>query len=244
MRAARAAAVATLATALLTGALLALLTWAAAIGPDELVRATPPGHAPGKGASTPPTPTATLSDGVRPDPLQEALDRPTDVSWLGRVIAVVALLLLAYLVYRLARFAWRRWQDWRARVAALRDPDQVAFEPLTAPEMADAVTDDAGTQQQLLAGGSPRNGIVRCWDRFEQVAAGIGVARRPWETPAEFTLRFFDLLEADARPVQRLASLYREARFSDHDLSEDDRATARAALDAIHRSLHRSEQVR
>ena len=37
--------------------------------------------------------------------------------------------------------------------------------------------------------------------------------------------------------MTRLADLYREARFSDHPMTEDHRQAALEALDAIHRSL-------
>jgi hypothetical protein len=55
-------------------------------------------------------------------------------------------------------------------------------------------------------------------------AAGIG--REPWETSAEFTLRVLDLVSADERAVAELSVLYREARFSDHDLDEAARTAA------------------
>jgi hypothetical protein len=39
--------------------------------------------------------------------------------------------------------------------------------------------------------------------------------------------------------VARLAALYREARFSEHRLTEADREEAAAALDAVHADLQR-----
>jgi hypothetical protein len=39
--------------------------------------------------------------------------------------------------------------------------------------------------------------------------------------------------------VAALAELYRDARYSRHEVSEDNRARAVEALDAIHRSLGR-----
>ena len=46
-----------------------------------------------------------------------------------------------------------------------------------------------------------------------------------------------DLVGADSADVGRLAALYRRARFSDHELTETDRAAALASLDAIHAAL-------
>lgn len=238
MRPVRGAAGATLAVLLVTGALLVLLTWAASTGPDELLHSDPGGTARSTQATATPAPTSTPSQGPRPDPLQEALDRPTGTSLLGIAVAVVGSLALAWVAFRIGRGAWR---SWREREVASADPEEVAFEPLSPVAMAREMSADAAEQRDLLTGGTPRNGIVQCWDRFEQVAARVGLAREAWETPAEFTLRFFDLLEADARPVQRLATLYREARFSDHELSEADRDTAAEALGAIHESLRRHD---
>jgi hypothetical protein len=38
----------------------------------------------------------------------------------------------------------------------------------------------------LRAEGDPRRAIVRCYARFERVAADSGLERRPWLTPTEF----------------------------------------------------------
>ena len=46
-----------------------------------------------------------------------------------------------------------------------------------------------------------------------------------------------DLVDADPAAVSRLAGLYREARFSEHELTEADRPAALEALDAIHRTI-------
>ncbi len=49
------------------------------------------------------------------------------------------------------------------------------------------------------------------------------VARQPWETSSEFTLRLLDRVSADDAAVSRLEGLYREARFSDHEIDESRR---------------------
>ncbi len=60
---------------------------------------------------------------------------------------------------------------------------------------------------------------------------------RPSETSAELTVRVLHHLDVDPRPVARLAALYREARFSEHELGEDARADARTALEQLRRDL-------
>src|SRR6478736_4766013 len=110
---------------------------------------------------------------------------------------------------------------------------------VTPRRVTEAIVRDSQQQRVLLLEGTPRNGIVECWHRFEEQAAGTGVVRDEWETSAEFTLRVLDLVDADSAAVTRLAGLYREARFSDHPLDESHRSAALEALDAIHAQLSR-----
>ena len=74
---------------------------------------------------------------------------------------------------------------------------------------------------------------MACWERFEEQAERVGLARKPWETSSEFTLRLLDVVSADASAVSRLATLYREARFSEHEITEADRQQAVEALTQI-----------
>jgi len=117
-------------------------------------------------------------------------------------------------------------------------PEQVEFDVLDDAEpLAEEIRRDAADQLALLLFGTPRNAIVACWDRFEEQAERVRAARQPWETSSEFTLRLLDLVSADAAAVTRLESLYREARFSTHEIDESHRDSAVEALHAIHLSL-------
>ncbi len=78
---------------------------------------------------------------------------------------------------------------------------------------------------------------MECWHRFEELAESSGVRRLPWETSSEFTIRLLDRVSADEGAVGELAELYRDARYSRHEVGEDSRDRATAALDRIHRSL-------
>jgi hypothetical protein len=117
--------------------------------------------------------------------------------------------------------------------------DEVAFDVVEPPDaIAREILSDAAAQRQvLLEGGTPRNAVVECWHRFETHGAAAGIERRPWETSSEYTLRVLDLVEAYQPAVARLGELYREARFSEHELTEDDRQEALRALDAIHHTI-------
>jgi hypothetical protein len=97
-----------------------------------------------------------------------------------------------------------------------------------------AMADDAEEQLRLLLDGEPRNAIVACWHRFEMQALESGLPRHPWETSSEFALRMLDRADVDSAAVNRLLELYREARFSEHDLVESHRTAAAGALREIH----------
>lgn len=116
--------------------------------------------------------------------------------------------------------------------------EAVAFTTLDGPaRLVEAITGDAEQQDELLREGDPRNAIVAAWQRFEVQGASVGVGRRSWETSSEYAIRILDLVAADSGAVNRLAGLYREARFSDHPLTEDHRSRALEALAGIRRSL-------
>ena len=123
---------------------------------------------------------------------------------------------------------------------ALTQPDEDTFDFTVLDEparVAEQVVGDADEQDALLRGGDARNAIVATWHRFEVQGERAGVPRRPSETSSEYALRILDLAEADTGPVRRLAELYREARFSDHEITEEHRSEALAALAGIRRSL-------
>ena len=220
-------------TVLVVGLLLVLVMFAARTGPQRILHGTlvdphftqvaPPSNTP------PPVSSFHLHD------RQGAPHAPALVVGIGWLVTIAILVLLAWLAYR----------GLRLLVAAVRDrdrpeprPAEVDFDALDDPgPLVDEMRADAGRQSALLLGGTARNGIVACWDRFEEQAARVGLARRPWETSSEFVLRLLDFVSADGGAVARLERLYREARFSEHVIGEDRRAAAAEALDSIHASL-------
>lgn len=159
-------------------------------------------------------------------------------SWIGTVVHLlllaVALVALAFLVRVLLRWV---------RDKATEAPPPPA-EPFEAIEVSEAVLADADEQMRALEGGSPRNAIVACWVRVEQSAAHAGLARRPSETSTQFTMRMLHSQATGATAITRLASLYREARFSQHEMSEADRDQARASLAVVHDAFRRARDAR
>ncbi len=88
--------------------------------------------------------------------------------------------------------------------------------------------------------GSPRNAIVACWLRLEELAGEAGVPAHPTETSTEFTARVLGSLAFDPAMINGFARLYREARFSRHELGEPARRAAVAALRSLHDDIEAS----
>ena len=211
------------------GVVSLLVVWAASIGPDQVVR----GGRAARGTLTP-TPSASSDGGLQQGPSQEFVpsDHPI-ITTLFIVLVVGMAMVLAWVLFLLARALVGSIQLPRPSPA----PAPVDFDVVEAPRMVEALAAGSADQRAALLTGTPRNGIVECWHRFELESTSLGVPKRPWETSAEFTLRILDLVDADPRAVSVLAGLYREARFSTHEVDEAGRERALAALDTIHRGL-------
>jgi len=215
--------------------MLLLVTWAATIGPDEVVR----------GEGNPPS-YETLPTSETAEPVEPTSNRGSagngEQDLLLTVVSIVATVLgaVVMLAVVLSVLRWLLTRDWR-RHRREPEPEEIQFDPLDAPaEIARTMVARAREQQAVLAEGTPRNAIVACWHQFEEQAATAGVRRQTWETSSEFTLRVLDRLAADSAAVTALAELYRAARHSTHEITEADRAEAQVALDLVHRSLSRT----
>ena len=213
-----------------TALVVVLATWAAAIGPDRVFGSDPAPRETSSEESGDP-------DVAQSDPGEED-EEDEEKGWGTTAIfgvEIALLVVLGYLVVLLLRWFRSEATEERRR----RKRRRVEFEvlPATPEQAAEEMVRDADRQLELLREGSPRNGIVACWHRFEVQAEAVGIGRQPWETSAEFTLRVLDLVSADERAVAELSVLYREARFSDHDLGEAARASAVDALERIHHGL-------
>jgi hypothetical protein len=238
---------------------MVLVAWATLIGPDEVFTGTGRVQAPTTTAETCiPLPVATAADGSTsveiPDDFaaRNSCEPPPGFGgddsgevtekapplWVG---VLTGLLLAAAAAGGLAILVWLAVMVLReVRARRLREEERTAvgFTVLDEPaRVARQVAADAGEQETLLREGDPRNAIVAAWHHFEVQGERAGVTRRPSETSSEYGLRILDLAAADNGSVTRLAELYREARFSDHPVTEVHRARDLAALTDIRHSL-------
>lgn len=238
---------------------MVLAAWATLIGPSEVF--TGPGPRPATVTtgteSCIPLPVTTNPDGTTvvqvpddaaernycepPDTtVQDARDmaeQATPPLWLKIIVWAFQALVLAAVLVALGFLAF-------VAVRAIRLPGKaeartdVAFDVLAEPgRVADTMAADATAQDELLRDGEPRNAIVAAWHRFEVQGERAGVSRRASETSSEYALRVLDLVGADHGAVNRLAGLYREARFSEHPITEEHRAIALDALSVVRKGL-------
>jgi hypothetical protein len=214
-----------------------LLVWAAATGPVRLF--DPTSGAPVRpSARDAPAATPRGSTGLPTFRDITAGVQPSwNGSWIGQLLlytVAVGLVVAALLVLR-----WLWTHRWRPPARPL----DVDFEVLPDADVAEAIGSDAAGQLAAVEQGGPRDGIVACWLRLEQTVASLGLPPRPSETAAELAARLLSTLDVDPRPVAALAKLYGEARFSEHEMSEDARTAARSALLLLHADLHAQEGV-
>lgn len=140
---------------------------------------------------------------------------------------------IALLVVLLVRYAWRNRP--RLRLPRFRRRSRDDFDVLD--DLATVMAADAAEQRATLTRGTPRNAIVACWLRLEAAVAEAGVVRRTSDTSAELTQRVLASQDVDPSAISALASLYREARFSEHVMTETSRLAAIEALDRVHSGL-------
>lgn len=104
-----------------------------------------------------------------------------------------------------------------------------------------------GARQRLRdrVGGDPGDAVERAWLTLEEAAADCGLARKPAQTPTEFTTSVLAGLDVDGAALGRLRRLYQRARFSGRPVTEADVGAALVALDTVVDGLDRTaEQVR
>lgn len=160
------------------------------------------------------------------DPAEDAEEtQAADPAQVWRVLGGIALALLLAVVVLAIRVIRRR------RRAA---PPESARE---APDRALLTDRRAARQARMLREGSPREAIIATWLDLERLVATAGVPRRPSETSSELVVRVLDDREVPAAALTDLAALFREARFSTHELTEALRERAAGDLDAVHAAL-------
>lgn len=211
---------------------LVVLAVAASSGPVQVATSPPPGSARSVLLASPTVTTTTAEPLSNSSLAPNANQLPDLPPVIVLALKLLVFALVAWAVYLLLKAIWRHFPRWHTRV--------VASSPIEAlPSLPEDLLETADARLGLLQEGSPRNAIVACWVDLEESATSAGLPRRPAETSAEFTVRVLRTWDVAPDAMGRLAELYREARHSRHQLTEQHRAEAVSRLEAIHDDLRR-----
>jgi len=212
------------------GATLLLAAWVSASGPVAIfARRDLSGYeapAPGEDYGTT---QAGRSQGEKLSSGIPGRDQPlfvTVMTWAFEI--ALALVVLAVLVAG-AR-ALRQW--WQTR----DEPADVVPAGSILPE---AVLRGAEEGEELLATGTPANAVVAAWVTLESAVRSAGIREDDTLTSTELVTTVLRSWSVQRAPLDTLAALYREARFSTHPVGEDMRTRAREALQQVQSDLRR-----
>ncbi len=113
-----------------------------------------------------------------------------------------------------------------------------AKEPAVAEQLSLALDDSL---DDVLAERDPRRAVIAAYARMERVLGAAGLPRAPHEAPFEFVGRALLALAVSEGAVRRLTALFERARFSTHEIDEDMRGEAIAALTQVRDELREAE---
>lgn len=150
------------------------------------------------------------------------------------------LVLLAVFAALLVVMLWRRRQRRRHDLLGSRGTEvepEAEEDDLLDLDVPRALSRSARRSLDELRQGTPRNAIVRCWVTLEDAVAEAGFPRDPALTSEELTAEVLHRYAVGRRAIETLAALYREARFSTHELDESHRTHAVRALHALRDDL-------
>jgi len=138
---------------------------------------------------------------------------------LGIVVAVVAITIAVFVVVRL-----------------MRKPVPAPIHGLALP--AQEIVDDAELERAMLAGrdaleGEARAAIIACYAAMEESLSAAGVPLLNSDSPADLLARAAGGGLIHGAAPGRLAELFREARYSTHEMDRSKLTEARTALDEI-----------
>ncbi len=86
-------------------------------------------------------------------------------------------------------------------------------------------------------GDDVRSAILRAYKEMENMIHAIRASEKKHYTPREFEDFVLKNFEISEDPVKRLVSLFETARYSKHEMREEDRKNAISALEAIRHEL-------
>lgn len=156
-------------------------------------------------------------------------DGPDLNQWLVDAIQLIVLLTLVFGLLHVLRRMLERDKREGAGPPQDRDEELAALLEASGEEV----------RYRALTQGDPRNAVVACWVALEDAVYRSGLDPDPSRTASELTGKVLTRWEVDPTAIRALSAAYREARFSRHPVTEDQRRAAVDALERIHHDLRR-----
>ncbi|MGH3648137.1 MAG: DUF4129 domain-containing protein, partial [Micromonosporaceae bacterium] len=164
---------------------------------------------------------------------QPSVEEPSTWSSSGLTLGLfLAGLLLLVLLGVILSMVWAEIRDrvsMRPVVRARRDRDE---ERRRAARVKEAV--QAGIEELSVTGTDPRSAVITCWLRLERAAGEAGTPRQASDTPGELVARMLAAHQVSAPVLDRLAAVYRRARYAPDEVGEPMRAEAQEALRQVY----------
>lgn len=154
--------------------------------------------------------------------------------WIVDAVELLMKLVLAIVVVIVLVAIGRALLDrWRSREAV---DDQVSPTDI----VPDVLLDAAVEGERQLSRGTPANAVIAAWVALEDACRSAGVRDDDSRTAAELVTAVLRSHRVDRAPLDTLAALYREARFSRHPIGEEQRTAAREALVRVQADLRQT----
>jgi hypothetical protein len=219
-------AVAALLTAAFVASALADPQFEIRVAPAAEESVPPPGGASAPAAEPTPTESAAAEPFAKP---------PLIPGWLEMVAWTICVLVLIVLGVFLAWYVLRDTIQARGRPLTVdRAP------PSPASHVAEVAAALSAGLDELARGSDPRSVVIACWVRLEQAAGEAGTPRRASDAPADYVLRLLAGHQVSRTVLDRLAGVYRQARYSSGPVDESMRREAVAALEHLRAELSAS----
>lgn len=212
-------------------ATLLLGAWVSAAGPVGVFarqdfsgqESSEPGKDFGSGVLAPPTGKGAKG----------AEARHADPWIVAAVELLMKLVLVVVVVVVLVAIGRALLDRWRARAVTEEHEATIDVVP-------EALLEAAVEGERQLSRGTPANAVVAAWVALEDACRAAGIRDDDSRTAAELVTTVLRSLRVDRAPLDTLAALYREARFSTHPIGEEQRTTAREALVQVQADLRRT----
>jgi hypothetical protein len=181
------------------------------------------------GGASAPAPEPSASEG---EPELGFGKPPLIPGWIEAVAWTICVLVLIAIVLFLG------WYVLRDTIQARGRPLTVDRAPPTpASQVAEVAAALSAGLDELARGHDPRSVVIACWVRLEQAAGEAGTPRRAADAPADYVLRLLAGHRISRSVLDRLAGVYRQARYSSGPVDDSMRREAVAALEHLRAEL-------